>query len=180
MAHYSFCALDPRGLKDRHADYWQQNVSHARIHHEHCVANPHGHAGYGPDCWGLTSGHGPKGYAAHVPDRDTGVIVPSAALASFPYLPEEAMRALRYFLRLPRSRAWGRFGFVDAFCEGRNWYAKTYLAINHGPIVAMMENHRTGLLWKLFMKGHEVLAGLSRLGFDGFPPESAFPAPSNP
>jgi hypothetical protein len=166
LAHYSFCALDPRGLKDRHADYWQQNVRHARINYEHCVANPHGHVGYGPDCWGLTSGHGPKGYAAHAPDMDIGVITPSAALGSFPYLPTEAMRALRYFMSGPLNRVWGRYGFVDAFSESRNWYARTYLAINQGPIVVMIENHRTGLLWDLFMKAPEALEGLSRLRFE--------------
>lgn len=163
FSHYSFCGLDPRGLVDRHADYWQQNIAHTRINHLHCVLNPHGHAGYGPDCWGLTASHGPAGYAAHAPDRDSGVITPSAALSSFPYLPGESMQALRGFLTKPRS--WGRFGFVDAFCEARNWYARTYLAINQGPIVAMIENHRSGLLWELFMSAPEVRVGLSRLGF---------------
>jgi hypothetical protein len=166
MAHYSFCGLDPRGLKDRYADYWEQNVRHARINYAHCIANPHGHLGYGPDCWGLTSSHGPKGYAAHAPARDIGVITPSAALASFPYLPTEAMRALRYFMRKPRGRIWGRFGFVDAFSECRNWYARTYLAIDQGPIVIMIENFRTGLLWNLFMSAPEVRKGLLKLGFN--------------
>ncbi len=165
IAHYSFCGLDPRGLTDRHADYWEQNLRHTRINYEHCVANPHGHAGYGPDCWGLTSSHGPKGYAAHAPDKDIGVIAPSAALSSFPYAPAEAMRALRYFLARPRHRIWGRYGFVDAFSERRNWYARTYLAINQGPIVIMIENHRSGLLWKLLMSAPEIRTGLSRLGF---------------
>ncbi len=165
IAHYSFCGLDPRGLSDRHADYWEQNVRHTRINREHCIRNPHGHAGYGPDCWGLTSGHGPTGYVAHAPDRDIGVITPSAALASFPYAPEEAMRALRHFLGRPRRRIWGRFGIVDGFCDRRDWYARTYLAINQGPIVAMIENHRTGLLWNLFMSAPEVQAGLRILGF---------------
>jgi hypothetical protein len=165
IAHYSFCGLDPRGLIDRHADYWQQNVSHTRINYEHCVRNPHGHVGYGSDCWGLTSSHGPNGYVAHAPDRDIGVITPSAALSSFPYAPAEAMRALRNFLSKPHHRIWGRFGFVDAFCESRNWYARTYLAINQGPIVIMIENFRSGLLWNLFMSAPEVRAGLSKLGF---------------
>ncbi|MFU0507417.1 glucoamylase family protein [Pseudaminobacter sp. NGMCC 1.201702] len=164
IAHYAFCGLDPRGLTDRHAEYWQQNVSHTRINYEHCVRNPHGHTGYGPDCWGLTSSHGPKGYVAHAPDKDIGVITPSAALSSFPYAPNEAMRALRYFLA-KRHRIWGRFGFVDAFSESRNWYARTYLAINQGPIVIMIENFRSGLLWSLFMSAPEVRAGLSKLGF---------------
>lgn len=166
IAHYSFCGLDPRGLSDCHADYWQQNVRHTRINYEHCVRNPHGHAGYGPDCWGLTSSHGPQGYVAHAPGKDIGVITPSAALSSFPYAPDEAMRALRHFLTRPGHRIWGRFGFVDAFCESRNWYARTYLAINQGPIIIMIENFRTGLLWDLFMSASEVRRGLSRLGFE--------------
>nr|WP_183262863.1 glucoamylase family protein [Aminobacter niigataensis] len=165
FAHYSFCGLDPRELRDRHADYWEQNVRHARINHRHCVLNPHGHQGYGADCWGLTASHGPTGYVAHAPDRDIGVITPSAALSSFPYMPDQAMSALRGFLAKPGKRIWGRFGFVDAFCENRNWYARTFLAINQGPIVAMIENHRTGLLWKLFMSAPEVRLGLARLGF---------------
>jgi hypothetical protein len=121
--------------------------------------------GYGPDCWGLTASHGPKGYSAYAPGSDGGVITPSAALASFPYLPAEAMRALRHFMRKPRNRIWGRFGFVDAFCESRNWYARTYLAINQGPIIIMIENFRTGLLWKLFMGAPEIRTGLLKLGF---------------
>ena len=166
FAHYSFCGLDPRGLSDRYADYWEQNVRHTRINYAHCVANPHGHVGYGADCWGLTSSHGPNGYAAHAPASDAGVIAPSAALSSFPYAPTEAMHALRGFLTRPRRRLWGRFGLVDAFCESRNWYSRTYLAINQGPIVAMIENYRTGLLWNLFMGATEVRTGLSKLGFN--------------
>ncbi|MEP9398890.1 glucoamylase family protein [Mesorhizobium sp. KR2-14] len=166
LAHYSFCGLDPRGLRDRHADYWEQNVRHAQINHAHCVANPHGHNGYGPACWGLTASHGPSGYAPHAPDFDIGVITPSAAIASLPYVPAEAMQALRYFMDKPRKRIWGRFGFVDSFSENRNWYARTYLAINQGPIVVMTENYRTGLLWKLFMSAPEVRRALARLEFE--------------
>jgi hypothetical protein len=165
FSYYSFCGLDPRGLSDRHADYWQQNLCHTQINYRHCVRNPHNHLGYSPDCWGLTASHGPRGYIASAPDRDSGIIAPSAALSSFPYAPAEAMRALRGFLTKPRKRIWGRFGFVDAFCEGRNWYSRTYLAINQGPIIAMIENHRTGLLWRLFMGAPEVRRGLARLGF---------------
>jgi hypothetical protein len=165
FAHYSFCGLDPRSLVDRHANYWDQNVRHARINHQHCVLNPHGHLGYGPDCWGLTLSHAPRGYVAHAPDRDLSVITPSASLSSFPSAPAEALLALGSFASKPRNRIWGRFGFVDAFCENRNWYSRTYLAINQGPIVAMIENHRTGLLWRLFMGAPDVRRGLARLGF---------------
>jgi hypothetical protein len=165
LSQYSFCGIDPRGLKDRYADYWDQNVSHVRINHAHCTANPLHHKGYGASCWGLTSSDGADGYATHAPDNDDGTISPTAALSSMPYAPQEAMQALRHFLTVYGEKIWGRFGFVDAFCESKDWYADTYLAIDQGPIVVMIENHRTGLLWDLFMKAPEIQAGLRALSF---------------
>jgi hypothetical protein len=165
FAHYSFCGLDPRGLEDRYADYWEQNVRHVRINRAHCVANPGKFAGYGGSCWGLTASDDPEGYSAHAPDNDNGTISPTAALASLPYAPAETVRVLRHLLKRHGKRLWREFGFVDAFCESRNWYADTFLAIDQGPIIVMIENHRTGLLWKLFMAVPEVQAGLHRLGF---------------
>jgi hypothetical protein len=165
LSQYSFCGIDPRRLKDQYADYWEQNVNHVRINHAHCAANPLHHKGYGTSCWGLTSSDGPGGYAAHSPDDDDGTISPTAALASMPYAPKEAMQALRHFLTVYGEKIWGRFGFVDAFCESKDWSADTYLAIDQGPIVVMIENHRTGLLWKLFMNAPEIQAGLRALSF---------------
>ncbi|ACM39578.1 hypothetical protein B7W85_26100 [Allorhizobium ampelinum] len=153
LAHSSFCGLDPSRMRDRYCDYWEQNVAHASIHHAHAVANPHQHAGYGAACWGLTSSHGPRKYIASAPDNDRGIIAPTAALSSFPYLPEAAEAALRYYLVAADGRLWGRYGFVDAFAANGRWISKSYLAVNQGPIVAMIENHRSGLLWNLFM-GH--------------------------
>ncbi len=165
LSQYSFCGIDPRGLRDQYADYWQQNVNHVRINHAHCAANPLHHQGYGASCWGLTSSDGPGGYAVHSPEDDDGTISPTAALASMPYSPKESMQALRHFLTVYGEKIWGRFGFVDAFCKAKDWYADTYLAIDQGPIVAMIENHRTGLLWDLFMKAPEIRAGLRALSF---------------
>jgi hypothetical protein len=165
FAHYSFSGLDPRGLTDRYADYWQQNLSHVRINHAHCVANPHRFKGYGAACWGLTASDDQRGYSMHDPANDNGTISPTAALASFPYAPRAALRALRHFLRSYGGRLWGRYGLVDAFSETRDWYADTFLAIDQGPIILMIENYRTGLLWKLFMSVPEVQAGLRALGF---------------
>jgi hypothetical protein len=165
FAHYSFCGLDPHGLKDRNADYWELNVRHVRINHAHCVANPHNHPGYGDACWGITSSDDPGGYVPHAPDNDNGTISPTAALASLPYAPREALAAARHFLTAHGAKLWGRFGFADAFCERLGWYAETYIAIDQGPIILMMENYRTGLLWKLFMSVPEVQAGLRKLGF---------------
>jgi len=165
FAHYSFCGLNPHGLSDAHADYWQQNVAQVAANRAHCIANPGKFKGYGPDCWGLTASDDPSGYDAHAPNNDNGTISPTAALASFPYAPEASMAALRHFLSAHGDKIWGRFGFTDAFNETRDWWAETFLAIDQGPIVVMMENYRTGLLWKLFMAAPEVQAGLKKLGF---------------
>jgi hypothetical protein len=75
------------------------------------------------------------------------------------------MAALRHFYQDLGDRIWGRFGFVDGFGEQREWYADSFLAINQGPIIVMIENHRSGLLWKLFMGIAEIQAGLKKLGF---------------
>lgn len=165
FAHYSFCGLDPRGLVDRYADYWDLNSRHVRINRAHCVANPGGHAGYGEHCWGLTASDDPDGYSAHAPDNDNGTIAPTAALASLPYAPRESLDVARHLLRTHGEKVWGRYGFVDAFNPGRGWFADTFLAIDQGPIVVMIENHRSALLWKLFMSVPEVREGLGRLGF---------------
>jgi hypothetical protein len=165
FTQYSFCGLDPRGLKDRYADYWEQNLNHARINYAHCVTNPGKFRGYGPACWGLTASDDPDGYSAHAPDNDNGTISPTAALSSMPYLPREALRALRHFLTAHGERVWGRYGFVDAFCEQRDWVANTFLAIDQGPIIVMIENQRSQLLWKLFMSIPEIQTGLARLAF---------------
>ena len=166
FAHYSFCGIDPRGLQDRYADYWQQNQNHVKINRAHCVLNPKQFKGYGAACWGLTSSDGPDGYAGHAPDNDDGTISPTAALSSMPYAPAESLLAMRHFLDVHGEKLWGRYGFVDAFNESRDWYADTYLAIDQGPIVVMIENHRSGLLWKLFMQAAEIRRGLKTLGFN--------------
>lgn len=165
FSHYSFLGLDPRGLKDQYADYWEQNTAHTKINHAYCVDNPKKWKGFGENCWGLTASDSYVGYAAHSPTEDLGVISPTAALSAFPYTPEYSMKALRYFYDSVGTKIWGDYGFTDAFSESKDWYGKTYLAIDEGPIVVMIENYRTGLLWKLFMSCPEVQNGLRKLGF---------------
>ncbi|MBO3269370.1 glucoamylase family protein [Hymenobacter defluvii] len=166
FSHYSFLGIDPRGLKDQYADYWQQNQAHTRINYDYCVQNPKKYKGYGKDTWGLTASDSYKGYAAHSPTEDLGVISPTAALSAMPYAPKESMRALKHFYNDLGDKIWGEYGFVDAFSEEHNWQAKSYLAIDQGPIVGMIENHRTGLLWKLFMSSPDVQKGLKKLGLE--------------
>lgn len=166
-AHYSYLGLDPRGLKDRYADYEQETRNQALVNYRWCVQNPKKYRGYGPDSWGLTSSYSTKGYAGHAPslDNDLGVLAPTAALASFPYLPAEAAAAMRNWYENLGERAFGPYGFYDAFSIHENWFLPRYLAIDQGPIVVMMENHRSQLLWKLFMSCAEVQQGLKHLGF---------------
>lgn len=167
-AHYSYLGLDPRGLKDKYADYWQHNTDHTLIHYRWCVNNPNGYKGYGPNSWGLTSSYSLKGYSGHAPTarRDLGVISPTAALASFPYTPKESMAAMKYWYNNLKEKLWGPYGFYDAFSEHHDWYTPRYLAIDQGPIVVMMENYRSGLLWNLFMSCPEIKQGLRKLGFE--------------
>lgn len=165
FSHYSFLGLNPKGLKDNYADYWEQNRNHTLINREHCVRNPNGFKGYGANCWGLTASDTYNGYAAHSPAEDLGTISPTAALSAFPYTPDYSMQALKHFYFDLGDKIWSEYGFVDAFNETKNWYAKSHLAIDQGPIVVMMENYRSGLLWKLFMQIPEIQKGLQTLGF---------------
>ena len=165
FAHYSFLGLDPRNLEDQYANYWEQNTAHAKINHAYCVANPKKHYGYSDECWGLTASDIPNGYTANSPGNDNGTIAPTAALASFPYTPEESMKAMRYFYYALGDKLFGEYGFHDAFNLSQRWFASSYIAIDQGPIVVMIENYRTGLLWEYFMKNEEVKKGLDKLGF---------------
>lgn len=167
-AHYSHLGLNPKGLKDQFGDYWKLNQNHALIHYKHSVENPNNFEGYGEKCWGLTSSYSINGYTAHRPDKDISVISPTAALSSMPYTPEESLRFLRFMYEEQDSLI-GKYGPYDAFSLEEDWYVPRYLAIDQGPIPVMIENHRTGLLWKLFMQNEEVQKGLEKLGFTSSP-----------
>lgn len=167
FAHYSFLGLDPRGLHDQYADYWEQNRNHSLINHRYAVANPNDFCHYSDSLWGITASDDPEvGYQARAPfDRDNGTITPTAALSSMPYTPEESIRALRTFYYYLYNDLWSTYGFKDAFNFEFNWFADSYLAIDQGPIVVMIENYRSALLWNTFMKNEDVHTGLDRLGF---------------
>lgn len=167
-AHYSYLGLDPRGLKDQYADYLKENINQAIINYQWCVTNPKKFKGYGTESWGLTSSYSIRGYSGHAPsmEKDLGVIAPTAALSSFPYTPEQSLAAMTYWSKNKKDKLWGEYGFYDAFSETDNWYLPHYLAIDQGPIVVMMENYRSGLLWNLFMSCPEIKLGLKKLGFE--------------
>ncbi len=169
FAHYTFMGLDPRGLSDQYADYWTQNVRHTLINRAWCMRNPLGFTGYGPNCWGLTATETDAGYQALSPTEDMGVISPTAAISSMPYTPDESLAALRCFYEEKGDRIWTDLGFVSSFSDARNWASPTHIAIDQGPIICMIENHRSGLLWELFMSCPEIKAGLALLGFTRAP-----------
>jgi hypothetical protein len=165
FSHYSYLGLDPRNLEDQYANYWTQNVNHSLINQAYCIDNPLNYVGYSEQCWGLTASDNDQGYSAHSPTNDRGVITPTAAISSIPYTPEESLKAIRFFYYILGDKLWGEYGFYDAFNPTANWYASSFLAIDQGPIICMIENYRTGLLWDLFMSAPEVKTGLEKLGF---------------
>src|SRR5690606_14998127 len=149
-----------------YADYWEHNRNHTLINRQYCIENPNNFKGYGENCWGLTASYSIKGYAGHHPERDLGVISPTAALSSFPYTPDESMKVVRYIYDRRRDKGWGEYEFYDEISQEHNWYTPRYLAIDQGPIVVMIENHRSGMLWDLFMSAPEIKPALDRLGFE--------------
>ena len=168
-AHYSFLGLDPRGLRDDYCeDYFGEMRNYSLINRAYCIRNPRHYKGYGKDCWGLTASYSTVGYAAHAPveREDRGVIAPTAALSSIVYTPEESMDVMRYLYGPLHEKVWGPYGFYDAFSQTDDWYPQKYLAIDQGPIAVMIENHRSELLWRLFMSHPYVQNGLRKLGFD--------------
>ncbi|MCW5923615.1 MAG: T9SS type A sorting domain-containing protein [Saprospiraceae bacterium] len=166
FAHYSYLGFDPRNVKDAFCNYFQRNRNHSLIQHAYSINNPSNFTGYSAECWGLTSSDDPiTGYREHHPGYDNGTIAPTAALSSMPYTPSESLAALRHFYRAQGERLWGQYGFYDAFNLKLDWFASSYLAIDQGPIVVMLENHRTGLLWDLFMQNPEIQPALEALGF---------------
>jgi hypothetical protein len=163
---YTFIGINPNGLTDNEGiDYFEQGRNHALIQRAYCMENPKGYKGYGENCWGLTAGDSYEGYRAHCPSMDYGVIQPTAALSSFPFTPEYSMQALKHFYFDLGNKLWGEYGFIDGFSESKNWYAKSYIAPDEGPIVGMIENYRSGLLWNLFMNIPDIQNGLKKLGF---------------
>jgi hypothetical protein len=162
---YTFLGIDPRNLKDQYADYSVQVKNHSLINRNYCVANPKGYMGYSKDCWGLTASDNHNGYSAHSPTNDLGVITPTAAISSLPFTPAESMEAIRFFYYKLGDKIWKNHGFVDAFNLSKGWFATSYLAIDQGPIIGMIENHRSGQLWSLLMADADVKNGLDKLGF---------------
>lgn len=165
FSQYSFLGFDPREKKDIYANYFANNKNITLIHKAYCTANTHGFTGYGENCWGLTASDDPTGYRVHEPTNDNGTITPTAAISSIPYTPQESIDFIKHIYRTYGNNVWGEYGFKDAFNPTQSWYAGSYLAIDQGPIIAMIENYRSGLLWNLFMSSPEIQPMLDAIGF---------------
>ena len=166
FAHYSFLGINPTNLTDAYANYWTQNRNHTLVNYNYTISNPKKHFGYSNQVWGLTASDISGGYTASSPTNDVGVIAPTAAISSIPYTPVESIRAMKFFYYKLGDKLWGDYGFKDAFSLKDIWFADSYLAIDQGPVVIMIENYRSGLLWNLFTSCPEVKAGMKALGFN--------------
>ena len=166
FAHYSFLGINPQNLVDAYANYDQQVKAEVMINYDYCIANPKNNIGYSADCWGLTASDTENGgYNASSPTNDVGVIAPTAAIASLPYAGPESMAALRFFYYKLGDKLWGPYGFYDSFDLNDAWFATSDLAIDEGPIIDMIENYRSAMLWNLFMSNREIQTGMASLGF---------------
>lgn len=165
LEHYSFLGINPQSLKDTYADYAIQTKNHTLINYQYCIENPKKYYGYSDSVWGLTASDINGGYTANSPTNDRGYIAPTAALSSFPYTPKESMAALHFYYYVLGDKLFKEYGFVDAFSLHDPWFADSFLAIDQGPIIVMIENYRTGLLWNLLSGAPEIKIGLTKLGF---------------
>lgn len=166
FSHYSFLGINPHDLTDVYANYFTQNTAQSQINYNYCVANPGNYYGYSNRNWGLTaSDDNISGYSAHSPSNDDGVITPTAAISSLPYTSVQSMNALKFFYYTLGDKLWKDYGFVDAFNLKDLWFADSFLAIDQGPEIVMIENYRSGLLWNLFMSCPEIKRGMHNLGF---------------
>ncbi len=165
FTHYSYMGYDPHLITDKYTNYFTNNQNIAKINYLYCVENPNHFEGYGDNAWGLTASDGPFDYSADepVPWQDYGKIAPTGAISSFPYMPEESMKALKNYYNNYGKFLWGEYGFKDAFDLTNNWCSEIYMGLNQAPMVVMIENYRTGLLWKTFMQIPDVRNGLKKL-----------------
>lgn len=164
FAQFSFLGFDPRGIRDKYTNYFKNNRNIGLISQAYAIDNPEKHVGYGADAWGQSAGIKSGGGRAR-PADDNGTLVVHASLGMMPFTPEASMKALRHYYRDLGAKTWGVYGFVDSFNQSENWHDEVYMGLNQAQTVVMIENHRTGLPWKLFMANPEIQPALSRIGF---------------
>lgn len=174
---YSHCWVDFRGkadalMRSRGLSYFENSRRATLAQRAYCMERSTRFPNYGPWEWGITACDGPDGYAARgapPAENDDGTLAPTAVGGSVPFAPEICIRTLRELERRHAPRLWGPYGFRDAFNRDRDWWATDTLGIDQGPILLMIENHRSGAVWRR-MAGSAVLRrGLDRAGFRALP-----------
>ena len=186
--------IDFRGIRDafmreRGIDYFENSRRATHVQQQYAIRNPLEFEGYNELCWGLTASDGPgwvtrkvKGIERHFFDYlgrgapygpDDGTIAPWAVVASLPFAPEIVLPTIKHFEGLDIGMH-DPYGFKATFnrtfpVEGSNlgWVSPWHFGIDQGPIVLMIENYRTGLLWQLMKKCPYIVTGLRRAGFTG-------------
>lgn len=192
---YSHVWIDFRGIQDDYMrqkgiDYFENSRRATLSNRNYCIANPLGAKGYHEWCWGLTACDGPGGGkmklngkeweffdyrargAASIQVVDDGTIAPTAAGGSYPFAPELCDSTLQYMWDTYYHELVGEYGFKDAFNLSyftdktpNGWFDIDYLGIDQGPILLMIENHKTGILWKVMKRNPYIQAGMRRAGF---------------
>lgn len=154
--------IDFRNLYEGSLNYWQNAISAALANRQFVMDQAAQHRGYGEYSWGLTAGDGPEGYKgygarpAEVLMQD-GTINPYGMVAALPLVPHVAVESLQWLKRTHGRRVYGRYGFVSGFNLERDWWSRHYLGIDQGISVVMIENYRTGLVWRQMMR-HPAIA----------------------
>lgn len=165
FTQYSYVGFDPHG-RDAVCHHYENHRATTLAQRAYAIANPGGHAGYGENVWGISAGDGPDGYRARAPYAgDDGTITPGVTAGAMVYAPREALAALRHIYVCYGRRLWSAFGFTDGFNIGRDWYAESVLAIDQGPMAPLIENHRSGLCWRLFTSDPQIQAMLRAIGW---------------
>lgn len=166
FTHYSFLGYDPRGVRDRFSNYFDSNRQISRISQAYSIANAAKFKGYGADSWGITAVDGPEDeYHEYKPYlSDDGTLAPTGAVSSYVYTPEASMKAIRHWYRDLGSKLWDIYGFRDSFNEQKDWYSGITMGLNQAPQTVMIENARTGLVWRAFMANPEIAAMQKRIG----------------
>lgn len=160
FTHYSYLGYDPRGVRDRFSNYFNSNRNQSRVSQRYAIANPGKFTGYGADSWGITAVDGPDDqYHEYKPFlTDDGTLAPTGAVSAYAYTPEASLQAIRHWYRDLGAQLWDVYGFRDSFNQHVDWYSGITMGLNQAPQMVMIENGRTGLVWRAFMANPEIEA----------------------
>ncbi|QDU70688.1 glucoamylase family protein [Mucisphaera calidilacus] len=165
---FSHAWFDFRDQRDDYADYWSNSVLATLAQQQFVADLASRFPRYGPDMWGLTAADGPDGYrvigAPPAQGEIDGAVVPCAPAGSIPMAPDATIPALMK-MKADYPRSFTTYGFVDAFNPHTDWYNQQVIGIDVGITLLMAENHRSGLVWKVFGKNPEVQRAMKLAGF---------------